>query len=100
MCEEAKNLIVEYLNAEEHYDRICRISLAACRSHPEALEGYRSLTQEAKMNLEYGRARFRSHQQAHSCSEAMRFADDFSLCGIYGHGLAEVSQLHNQGCSL
>ena len=100
MCEEAKILIVEYLDAVEYYDRICRISRAAGRNDPEALESYRRLVQEAKWNLNYSRERLQRHQESHSCSESMRFSDELSLRRVYRHGLAEVSQLHNQSCSL
>jgi hypothetical protein len=49
MCEEAKVLIIECLDAQEQYDRVHLMFLAAYRrDDTEALEGYRNLLQESK----------------------------------------------------
>jgi hypothetical protein len=78
MCEEAKVLIIECLDAQEQYDRVHLIFLAAYRRNDtEALEGYRNLLQEAKFNLQAGRERLQRHQKSHNCSEAIRFGEDF-----------------------
>jgi hypothetical protein len=48
MCEETKGLIIECLDAQEQYDRIHLMLLAAYRRNDtEALEDYRSLLQKA-----------------------------------------------------
>jgi hypothetical protein len=77
------------------------------RDDSEALEGYRILLQEARVNLQAGRERIQLHQKSHNCSEAIRFGEDFernrpvNLIGLSrcagGHGIPEVSQLHDQG---
>lgn len=78
MCEEAKVLIIECLDAQERYDRIHLMFLAAYkRDDSEALEGYRSLLQEARVNLQAGRERIQLHQKSHNCTEAIRFGEDF-----------------------
>jgi hypothetical protein len=78
MCEEAKHLIIEYLDALEQYDRVHLMFLAAYRrDDAEALEGYRNLLQEAKFDLHAERWRFQRHQKAHNCPEAIKFGDDF-----------------------
>jgi hypothetical protein len=78
MCEEAKVLIIECLDAQEQYDRVHLMFLAAYRRNDtEALDGYRDLLQEAKLNLETGRERLQRHQKSHNCSEAISFEEDF-----------------------
>jgi hypothetical protein len=77
MCEEAKALIIGYLDGLEEYDRFHLMFLSAYRrNNPEAMEGYRSLLQETKFKLQAARKRFQNHQKAHDCSEVIRFEDD------------------------
>jgi len=74
MCEEARALIIGYLDALEEYDRVHLMVLSARRpNNPEAMEGYRSLLEEAKFKLQAARQQFQDHQKAHNCSEAIRF---------------------------
>jgi len=78
MCETAKALIIEYLDALEEYDRLHLVLLAAYRRNDEeSLEGQRSLLVAAKFELQAARTRFKEHQKTHKCSEAIRFGDDF-----------------------
>jgi len=79
MCEEAKGLIIGYLDELEEYDRLHLMFLAAIRrDDPEAKGGYRDLLREAKLKLQSARGRFQDHQKAHRCCEAIKFEDDFS----------------------
>jgi hypothetical protein len=76
MCEEAKALIIGYLDRLEDYDRIHLMFISACRrNNPEAIEGYRSLLQEAKCTLQSARKRYQDHQNSHNCSETIHFED-------------------------
>jgi hypothetical protein len=76
MCEDAKALIIAYLDALEEYDRLHLMFLAAFRrDDPEAKEGYRVLLREAKLRLEAARGRFQDHQLAHHCCETIHFED-------------------------
>jgi hypothetical protein len=78
MCETAKGLIIEYLDALEEYDRLHLMFLAAYRRNDEeSLEGHRSLLMAAKLKLQAARTLFKEHQKNHTCSEAIRFGDDF-----------------------
>jgi hypothetical protein len=78
MCEEAKERIIECLDAQEQYDRVHLMFLAAYRRNDtEALEGYRNLLREAELSLQAGRERLQRHQKSHNCSAAIRFGEDF-----------------------
>jgi len=77
MCAEAKALIVGYLDALEEYDRIHVMYISAFRrSTPEAVEGYGSLLEEAKVKVHFARKQFQDHQNTHNCSEVIRFDRD------------------------
>lgn len=77
MCETARVLIIEYLDALEEYDRLRLVFLAAYRRNDkESLEGRRALLVAAKFKLQAARTRFKEHQKSHHCSEAIRFGDD------------------------
>ena len=79
MCEEAKGLIIAYLDVLEEYDRVHLMFLAAYRRNdPEALGVYRRLLQETKLKLHAAGTRFRDHQQVHNCSEVIRLEDDLT----------------------
>jgi len=74
MCEEAKALIIGYLDALEEFDRIHLMFLSAYRrNHPEAMAGYGGLLREAECKMQSARKRFQDHQNAHKCSEIIRF---------------------------
>jgi hypothetical protein len=77
MCEEAKTLIIGYLNASEECDRLHLVFLAASRrTDPQATEGYCGLFREAKVKLEAARRRFQEHPKTHECCESISFQDD------------------------
>jgi hypothetical protein len=77
MCEEARALILGYLDSLEEYDRLQLIFLAAYRRNDnETLEGHRSLLHEAKVTLRAARERFKEHQKSHNCSHAINFGED------------------------
>ncbi len=76
MCEEAKALIIGYLDALEEYDRLHIMFLAARRTNdPEAVEGYRDLLQAAKLKLQTARGRLKDHQEIHNCCISIRLED-------------------------
>ena len=77
MCEEARALLVAYLDALEEYDRLHLMFLAACRKNdPEGMEGYRSLLREVKLKVQASRGRFQELQKVHNCFEIIHFEDD------------------------
>jgi hypothetical protein len=77
MCEEARALIIEYLNASEECDRLHLMFLAAFRrTDPQATEGYCGLLREAKVKLAADRRRFQEHQKVHECCESISFQDN------------------------
>jgi hypothetical protein len=74
MCEEARSLIIGYLDSLEEYDRVHLMLLAAFRREDsEAIQSYRGLLQEVKSKVDIARERFLNHQTAHSCSQAIHF---------------------------
>jgi hypothetical protein len=77
MCEEARDLVTEYLDALEEYDRSHLMLLAAHRTgDPESIEAFRGLWYEAELKLKSARARFQEHQKVHNCSEVIHLEDD------------------------
>ena len=74
ICEEARALIIGYLDGLEEYDRVHLMFLSAYRrGNPEAMEAYRCLLQEAKSKLKAARKRFQDHQKGHDCLAVIRF---------------------------
>ena len=74
MCEEARALIIGYLDGLEEYDRVHLMFLSAYRrGNPEAMEAYRSLLQDAKSKLKAARRQFQDHQKRHDCFAVIRF---------------------------
>ena len=77
MREEARALLVEYVDALERYDRLHLMSLAACRKNDmEAMECYRGLLRETKLKFQAARGRFQRHQEVHNCLEVIHLEDD------------------------
>jgi len=75
MCEEAKGLVTEYMDALEKYERIRIMFLEACRTNPESTEAYRGMLQSACSLVESSRAKFQEHQRVHDCSEVIHLED-------------------------
>lgn len=77
VCEEAKFLLMGYLDAAEEYDRLHLVFLAACRRNDlPAVETFRGRLREAKNGLQAARGRFQQHQKLHKCCEAIHFEDE------------------------
>jgi hypothetical protein len=76
MCDEAKALLLSYLDTLEEYDRVHLMLLAHYRRDEiEAADGYRHMLYEVQFKLNAARDQFQRHQQSHGCCEAMRFED-------------------------
>ena len=76
MCEEAKALLLRYLDALEECDRVHRMVLASTRRHDcQAADGYRLILSDGWLKLGAARSRYRRHQVSHACSEAVNFED-------------------------
>lgn len=77
MCDLARYLITEYLDAVEEYDRIHLMVVAALRKEDrELVKGHQSLLESARQKVISAREHFRSHRQTHLCTEAFHFRDD------------------------
>ena len=78
MCQEAKGLIIGYMDALEQYDRCHLMFLAAYRRNDsEAMAAYSGLLHEAKVEVQAARGRFQDHQEVHKCSEVIHLEDSF-----------------------
>lgn len=76
MCEEAKDLLLGYLDALEECDRIHRmVSASARRDDRQAADGYLAVLSDGRVKLSVARGNYRRHQVFHACSEALNFGD-------------------------
>ena len=79
MCEEAKDLLLGYLDALEECDRVHRMVVASTRRDDrQAADGYRLILSDGQMKLSVARGNYRRHQVFHACSEAVNFGDSGS----------------------
>lgn len=77
MCDHARYLITEYLDAVEEYDRIHLMLVAAARNNDNELAlGHRGLLESARQKIVSAKEEFRTHRKTHLCTDAFPFQDD------------------------
>ena len=74
MCDDAKALLLKYLDALERCDRVHLRVVSAYRTGDiDMAESYRDLWNETRLKLHTARDDFQAHQRSHGCWEAIRF---------------------------
>jgi hypothetical protein len=77
MCDDAKDLLLKYLDALEECDRVHSRFISAYRtSDTEAAESYWGLWNETRVKLRAARDDFQAHQKSHGCAEAIKFDEE------------------------